>query len=187
MLINVRGTSGAGKTTVVRAVMASCPHEPIYAALGPRLPEAYALCGRQAFVIGPYLSPCGGCDRVLPFALVPQLIEKYAAQGDVLFEGMLLSTCYGVIGRLTETRDSVVLFLDTPLDVCIARVEARRKAAGNFRPFNPKLLAQTHATIARLKNKFGARALAVSDRDATATILQLLNRRLECTTKWKTA
>jgi hypothetical protein len=175
MLINVRGTSGAGKTTVVRALMASCPHKPIYGALGLRLPEAYKLTlPHPVFVIGPYLTPCGGCDRIVPFALIPQLIEKYAQQGHVLFEGMLLSTCFGVIGQLMETRDSVVMFLDTPLDVCIARVQARRRAAGNFRPFNPKLLAQKHAIIARLKDKFGTRTMSVSDRDATAMIMRLL-------------
>jgi thymidylate kinase len=191
MLINVRGTSGAGKTTVVRALMAQCPRKAIYGIFGPRLPEAYKLTlPHPAYVIGPYLTPCGGCDRILPFALIPQLIEKYAQQGHVVFEGLLLSTFYGDIGRLLETRDSVVLFLDTPLELCIERVEARRRAAGNFRPFNPMLLAQKHATIARLKDKFGARAMAVSDRDATATIMRLVSTKehlWECTTKWKSA
>ena len=155
--------------------MAACPHEAIYGVLGPRLPEAYKLRYAPVFVIGPYLTPCGGCDRILPFALVPQLIEKYAQQGHVVFEGLLLSTFYGDIGRLMETRDSVVMFLNTPLEVCIARVKARRAAAGNFRPFNPHLLTQKHATIARLKDKFGARAMSVSNRDATATIMRLLS------------
>jgi hypothetical protein len=173
MLINLRGTSGSGKSTAVLGLLAQCPHKPIYGALG-RLPEAYALCARQVFIIGPYTSYCGGCDRILPFALIPKLIEKYAEQRHVVFEGLLISTCYGVIGQLMETRESVVMFLDTPLDVCIERVEARRRAAGNFRPFNPMLLTQKHATIARLKDKFGARAMAVSDRDATATIMRLL-------------
>jgi hypothetical protein len=153
----------------VLGLLAKCPHQPIYGALG-RLPEAYALCGRPVFVIGPYESNCGGCDRVLPFALVPQLIEKYAQRGDVVFEGLLLSTFYGEVGRLMETRDSAVMFLNTPLQVCIVRVKARRSG----RPFNPKLLTEKYHTIARLKDKFGARAVVVNDRDATATILQLL-------------
>jgi thymidylate kinase len=176
MLINVRGTSGAGKTTVVRALMAQCSHKAIYGVL-PRLPEAYELTLPRCdpvFVIGPYLTPCGGCDRIQPFALVPQLIEKYARQGHVVFEGLLMSTFYGAIGKLMEMWDSVVMFLDTPLELCIERVEARRRAAGNFRPFNPKLLAQKYATIARQKDKFGARAMSVSDSDATATIMRLL-------------
>ena len=173
MLINLRGTSGSGKTNAVLGVLAQCAHKPIYGALG-RLPEAYALCAGQAFVIGPYTSECGGCDRILPFALVPQLIQKYAQQGHVVFEGLLISTCYGVIGRLLEAHDSRLLFLDTPLEVCIARVKARRAAASNFRPFNLNLLTQKHATIARLKDKFGTRAMSVSDSNATATIMRLL-------------
>jgi hypothetical protein len=93
----------------------------------------------------------------------------------VVFEGLLLSTFYGGIGKLMETWDSMAMFLDTPLQVCIARVKARRAAAGNFRPFNPNLLTQKHATIARLKDKFGARAMSVSDSNATATIIRLLS------------
>ena len=178
MLINLRGCNGAGKSTVIRTLMAQCPHKPIYGVLGPRLPEAYALMLPQpVFVIGPYTTDCGGCDRILPFALVPQLIEKYAHQGHVIFEGLLIATCYGVIGKLMEVHESAVLFLDTPLRVCIERVKARRATAGNFRPLNPKLVAQKYATIARLKDKFGARAMSVSDRDAVATIMRLLSTR----------
>jgi thymidylate kinase len=177
MLINLRGTSGAGKTTVVRALMGLCPNKAIYGALGPRSPEAYALtlpsCA-SVFVLGPYTTPCGGCDRILPFALVPALIEKYAQQGHVVFEGLLMSTFYGAIGRLTETRGSVVMFLDTPVDVCIARVEARRAAAGNSRPLDPKLMIQKYHTIARLKERFGSRAMSVRDSDAPTTIMRLL-------------
>ena len=188
MLINLRGTSGSGKSTAVLGVLAQCPHKPIYGALG-RLPEAYAFCARPVFVIGPYTSSCGGCDRIMPFALVPQLLEQYASKGHVVFEGLLMSTFFGDVGRLLmETRDSVVMFLDTPLEVCIARVEARRRLAGNLQPFNPKLLAQKHATISRLKDKFGPRAMSVSDSDATATIMRLLNKGdFKCTTKWKSA
>src|SRR5262249_23270086 len=174
MLINLRGPSGSGKSTAVLGVLAQCPHKPIYGALG-RLPEAYALCAGRAFVIGPYTTECGGCDRVLPFALIPQLIQRYAQQGHVVFEGLLISTCYGVIGQVMERQESVVRFLDTSLDVCIARVEARRMAAGNFRPFNPKLLIEKYNTITRLKDKFGSRAMLVSDGDASVTIMRLLS------------
>src|SRR5262249_15014544 len=101
MLVNLRGTSGSGKSTVVRKLMAQCMRKPIYDMFGLRQPEAYKLTLPQpAFVIGPYTKRpnlCGGCDRILPFALVPQLIEKYAQHGHVVFEGLLIATCYGVI------------------------------------------------------------------------------------------
>jgi hypothetical protein len=177
MLINLRGTSGAGKSTVVRNLMAQCGRQPIYGALGLCLPEAYHLVLPQpAYVIGPYTTDCGGCDRILPFALVPQLIERYAQGGHVIFEGLLMSTCFGEVGRLLMARrDSRVMFLDTSLRVCIERVKARRAAAGNMRRLNSNLLAQKYATIARLKDKFGARAMWVRDHDAVATIMSLLS------------
>ena len=60
MLINLRGTSGSGKSTAILTVLARFPHKPIYGALGGRLPEAYALtvpgCDRTAYVLGPYLT-----------------------------------------------------------------------------------------------------------------------------------
>jgi hypothetical protein len=175
MLINLRGTSGSGKSTAALGLLARCPHRPIYGALGPRMPEGYVLRDHRVFVIGPYASECGGCDRIQPFALIPQLIEKYAGQGHVIFEGLLISTFYGDIGRLLmEAQESMVMFLDTPLEVCIRRVRARRMAAGNHRPFNPTLLAQKHAQIARLKAKFGSRAISVTDHDAAAIIMRLL-------------
>jgi hypothetical protein len=175
MLINIRGTSGAGKTTVVRALMAQCPHEPIYGVLGPRSPEAYKLRSAPVFIIGPYTTPCSGCDRIQPFARVPRLLEQYASKGHVVFEGLLMSTFFGDVGKmLMEAQDSAVLFLNTALETCIARVEARRAAAGNFRPFNPGGTIQKHATIMRLRERFGGRAMSVSDRDAPATIMRLL-------------
>src|SRR5262245_48356036 len=149
MLINLRGTSGSGKSTVVRNLMAQTGCKPIYGALGLRLPEAYQLkLPQPVYVLGPYTTACGGgCDQVQPFALIPEMIERYAKRGCVIFEGLLMSTFFGEVGRLLmETGDSAVMFLDTPLRICIDRVKARRRAAGNFRPFNSNLLAQKYAT-----------------------------------------
>ena len=56
----------------------------------------------------------------------------------------------------------------------IKRVKARRRAAGNLRPFNPKLLAQKYDQIARLKDRFGVRAISVSNHDAAAIVMRLL-------------
>ena len=148
MLINVRGTSGSGKSTAVLGVLAQCPHEPIYGVLGSRC-QRPTRCADGKRLRHRSISDSLRWLRPRPALRAhSQLIEKYAQQGHVVFEGMLVGTCYGVIGQLLmETRDSVVMFLDTPLEVCIARVEARRKAAGNLRPFNPRAVgaeAQHH-------------------------------------------
>src|SRR5262245_515887 len=101
MLINLRGTSGSGKSTVVRNLLAQCGCKPIYGVLGPRLPEAYQLMLPQPiYVLGPYQTPCGGCDAVQPCDLVHKLIKQYAQWGHVVFEGLLMSTFFGEIGQL---------------------------------------------------------------------------------------
>jgi thymidylate kinase len=135
LLVNIRGTHGSGKSTAIRALMEKATFRPIYDVLfGPRHPEGYvgALPGVSVptFVIGPYTntSECGGCDQISRNATVMTLIEKYAAKGHVVFEGSLVSSCYGAVGRLLEQwgMDSVFVFLDTPLEECIRRVEKRR-------------------------------------------------------------
>ena len=182
MVVNIRGANGSGKSHTVRALMEMGSFRPVYdVRFGLRRPEAYVgtLPGveRDVFILGPYDNPSGGCDSIPTYDLVVEMLQKYGNRGHVIFEGFLISTCWGAVGDALERggRDAAVLFLTTPLEVCIARVKARRAAASNFRPFNPNLLTQKHATIARLKDKFGTRAMSVHDRDATGTIMRLLS------------
>jgi protein gp37 len=179
-LINLRGTNGAGKSTVVRNLLDANDARPLYGALGQR-PEAYVLSlpdNNKAYVIGPYETPCGGCDAIQPYSLICPLIERYAALGNVIFEGALISSCWGEIGRLLERfgHQALVVFLDTPLDVCVDRVQARRQQRGDSRPFNPANLTQKFNTIARRKQKLDAagtvRTVSVSSENAAAVIAQ---------------
>jgi hypothetical protein len=181
MLINLRGTHGAGKSTVVRKLLDANAARPIFGALGPR-PEAYELtvAGEiKTFVIGPYNTVCGGCDAVQPYELICPLIEKYAAAGHVIFEGALISSCWGAVGLLMERwkREAIVVFLNTPADECVRRVMARRQQRGDGRVFNPANLIQKHATIARLKQKLDAagvvQTVAVSSENVAAVIARV--------------
>ena len=179
LIINIRGTHGAGKTSVIRALLAQGQPQPLYGALGPRRPEAYALAG-NTFVLGPYESICGGCDAIQPYALIAPLIEKYAAAGDVIFEGSLIASCWGTVGALLERwkRGAIILFLDTPVDECIRRVRTRRLERGDSRPFNPANLIAKHATVARLKQKITAagivRTQTVSCESAASVVINIL-------------
>lgn len=170
MLINLRGTHGSGKSTICHTLLEANDARPLYGALGQR-PEAYevTLAGKTTYVLGPYETQCGGADCIQPYALIVPLIEKYAALGgDVVFEGALISSCWGAVGKLLEShgRGAVVAFLDTTVDECIARVQALRAQRGNERPFNPANLIAKHASILRLKQKLDAagivRTIAVS-------------------------
>jgi hypothetical protein len=150
-----------------------------------RLPEVEA----DVFVLGPYTAKCGGCDRIQPYGSIPLLIEEYAEQGHVIFEGALISTCWGAIGRLLERwqRDAIILFLDTHVEECIRRVRTRRLERGDEREFDPGLLIQKHATVARLKQKIDAvgviQTRAVSGENAASIVINLLEQHPDAETK----
>ena len=161
MLISLRGTNGSGKTTVIRALLkAAKTQRNIYKVLGNRLPEAYELVipkvKKPVYILGPYhLTDCGGCDRLIPFDIIPPLIASYEKQGHVVFEGVIVSSVYGQIGALMEKykKKSVMLFLDTPLKECIRRVQDRRDGREDDRVFDPKNLTMKFNATIRVKER----------------------------------
>jgi thymidylate kinase len=160
VLISLRGTNGSGKSTVIKALFEACPPKrKINGVLGIRLPEAYELsvpkCKKPVFVLGPYVTACGGCDRLIPFDIIPPLIEKYAKRGHVIFEGVIVASIYGQVGALMEKykKQSVMLFLDTTLEECIERVQSRRDKRDDDREFNPDNLKQKFKATQRVKEK----------------------------------
>jgi hypothetical protein len=141
MLIQLRGTSGSGKSTAVRALMKRYGAHPIFDLLGPRSPEAYRLIGTpfksRLYVLGPYLAPCGGCDAIGNMETVIKLLRAYSAKGgDVIFEGLLISSMYGSIGQFLEGygKDALIAFLTTSRERCYQQLRKRQsegRARGN--------------------------------------------------------
>ncbi|WP_210526641.1 hypothetical protein [Rubellimicrobium arenae] len=146
LVINPRGTSGAGKTWLVREVMAaSCRagaaampvcrkgrHRPIAWRFAPTWRQ------RPLAVIGHYDAARGGTDTIpqtdggLDEAF--RLARSLATEGhDVLIEGYQLS---GEVERTTvlaqaqaaRERRLHVLWLDVPLERCVRNVVSRRRA-----------------------------------------------------------
>jgi hypothetical protein len=97
IIINLRGTHGSGKSSVVRALLKQCTTYRIYGLLGPRTPEAYR-CNRfkqPFYVLGGYESPAtAGFDYVTKKGITTavRLTDGYARRGNVLLESVLLST-----------------------------------------------------------------------------------------------
>lgn len=116
-MISVRGTSGSGKSTIVRKLMGKYPEvTPIYAqprVLAKELPKhlmranektrknpiAY-LCQKpnprgftaSLAVLGSYATPCGGCDTISSYERIFELVRAFDQKGHhVLFEGLLIS------------------------------------------------------------------------------------------------
>jgi len=144
MIISIRGTHGSGKSTVMRELIDKYCAQRYYGRAGKGRPEAYELAlpgvHRTAYILGPYETTCGGCDAIQPYDLILELLTEYGAKGHVLFEGALVSSSYGRIGRLMEQwgQDGVMAFLNTPIDECLRRVVQRRVDRGDLRPFNPQ-------------------------------------------------
>lgn len=140
MIINIRGTHGSGKSTIVKELLNRYDAEPLMGQ-GKR-PEGYRMLTPFGvlLVVGHYETQCGGCDAIQPYALIWPRVVEYASRGHVVFEGALVSSSYGNIGRDSEVYGDqfVFAFLDTPLDVCLKRIRARRAAKGNEKPLDPK-------------------------------------------------
>jgi hypothetical protein len=153
VILNLRGTNCSGKSTVVRRYMELI-------GVANELEDdgkiwAYEL-KNGVYVLGRYQTVCGGCDTIHSFAEIRAGVTQLAKYGHVLFEGVLWSTVYFAsveLARSLPQHRFIFGMLDTPLDVCLKRVLARRAAAGNTKLFNPEKQMNKHATIRRCHEK----------------------------------
>src|SRR5690349_20566073 len=145
-IINIRGTSGSGKSHLVRDVFYCYDSwEPRFIA-GRKQPLYYS-CGRTdgppLCVIGHYESACGGADTIskeLEFdgrkwrsgiELVFYLVDRAAERGeDVIFEGLIISSDVVRTVELKRHHTLLVIGLTTPLPACLESIQARRNARG---------------------------------------------------------
>lgn len=162
-IVSLRGTHGSGKSSVVKTILERYPHHVIMglSKAGRPRPEGYSvtLPSGQLYIRGPYHTACGGCDAVQPYADIWPTIERRMDSGKYahcLFEGALVSSGYGNLGRSTEKYgdDVVFAFLDTPLDTCLDRIWERRLKRwteqgkpGLPEAVNPKNTADKHAMV----------------------------------------
>ncbi len=150
MIYNIRGTSGSGKTYVARYILQKYKGEPIvgsdYKIQGYWLPKI------NTRIVGRYNVMSGGCDRINTQDEIEQRIENYARQGNVLFEGMLLSGSYGRWQALSKRHPEQFIwcFLDTPLEVYIERTHNR---TGRIGTGDWKNLRQKYAEGLRIQTK----------------------------------
>jgi predicted ABC-type ATPase len=172
MLVKLHGTSGSGKSTVARYLMKQ----------GLSIPEGKAYrvdmfqLEKPLYILGLYNSQCGGCDTLTALEQIA-LIHKYAPVGHVFYEGLLGSEYYGKLGEASERygKDHVFAFLDTPIEICIARVIARRLAKGNTKPLNEDNTRNRIYKIASLRAKLIKTGRNVVDIDHNQANIQILD------------
>lgn len=184
MILNLRGTSGSGKSHLARALMARYSgREPVFVE-GRKRPLLYR-CSHPghtpASFLGSYETPCGGCDTIVEgydriFELVRQ---EHAAGRHVVFEGLLLSPeCRRTAALAAEGLPLLVLSLDVPAETCLASINARRRAkkpeAADVNPENTlSKIKQTARSVERLRAE-GVDARLVSREEALAFALAAL-------------
>lgn len=155
IIVNPRGTSGAGKTELARRILAAYGWRPGHHH-GPgivwRLPHPRG--GRPLAVVGPYAGTAGGCDRVRAadggLAEVFRLADRWAGLGhDVLLEGLELSAELRFSAQLARRHPLHVLHLATPLERCVRNAAARQRAGTDRRAAIWRKAAAEQARIVR--------------------------------------
>jgi hypothetical protein len=168
IIVNPRGTSGSGKTELVRRILAhygwqpgagsggAGGPEPIYREgrsrpLGYRL--EHPLGGPPLAVVGHYEVTSGGCDTIRAIdGGLPEITRRaaeFAATGhDVLVEGQLLSSEYQRSAELARAHDLHILRLTTPLEQCARNLVSRRRARRDTWPSVAGAVAIEHEMVA---------------------------------------
>jgi hypothetical protein len=165
VIVNPRGTSGSGKTELVRRILAEygwsrtrtgnvngleIVHRP-----GRSHPFAYRIRhpsgGRPLVVVGQYQRTSGGCDTIrLQDGGLPEVM-RFAADcasrgNDVLMEGLRLSSEVPLSTQLAA-HDLHILLLNTPLQQCIRNLVSRRRAARSSIAAIERATAEEHQRV----------------------------------------
>ncbi len=146
MIYNIRGTSGSGKTTVVRQLVNSVEHEVVQIPWGKKQDKTKIIGYRllnDLYVVGRYDDAIkgGGVDNVTGILTkkfhdgggegnsmdaVEHAVRELHEEGKhVLFEGLIVTSVWGRWVKMADEIPVHFLFLDTPLEVCYQRVLER--------------------------------------------------------------
>ena len=158
MIIQVRGTSGSGKTTAMRTILegVGVEWEPNYSE-GRKKPLYYLQVGGDGVVLGHYESSTGGCDTIGSAREVFEVWEKVSRslpqEKIYLMEGLLLSEDTKWTLEMAKSQRVLCLFLVTPIEVCLAQVNQRRAARGQTEPVSEHNTRNRVLTIERARVK----------------------------------
>ena len=159
MIIKVAGTSGSGKSTIVRNIINEYLvegwlrdwYQVKWYDEGRKKPVGYELqhpldADRRLFVPGHYESPCGGCDTIPNYAKLLSLIDTHHDEEgpifcDVVFEGLLISADVKRTLSIHEdiSKSLYVVAIEIDINECIENINNRRRArmGEKYTPINP--------------------------------------------------
>lgn len=145
MIINIAGTSGAGKSHLVREFLKWAEDRGVVKSMyygTAKQPTGYDVIlkkrARTLHVVGPYeKADTAGCDILRNVDEAYHLIQDaHDAGKDVLFEGLFMMNMTRGPQLVELYGDVVVLQLDVPLAVCLASINGRRERRGEGKLLN---------------------------------------------------
>lgn len=156
-IYDIRGTNGSGKSHVVHQLLNS--NETREITDNGRTQGIY-IPSFQCAVLGQYKTVCGGCDQLPNANSVNTLVREFLLMREIkviVLEGLLVSHTFQRYHDLAVEVERKghrynFLFLDTPLELCISRVESRRETKKPGQPkFNPRNLIKDFHQIDRVR------------------------------------
>ncbi len=179
MILNLRGPSGSGKSTVGHALIDMFAEGQVEELWEPsmgrkrQVPIAYRLPG-DLIVLGRYRARGGGCDGIMPPAVIlTDLIEYYRQEPFIYFEALIVSSSrhpWFDYALAHPEQDWVFGFMDTPSEKCIKRVLRRNGG----RAIKGDLIAQHARTIQNVKRSAQAIGLHAIDIDHMRALRQVI-------------
>lgn len=199
MIILIAGTNGAGKTHLMRRILAKLPEKPdlltevkVDGKSGPKMKRIAStwLAPYDITILGKYDGPtCGGCDcyswKGASDDLERVVTEEVKAGRRVLLEGLIVAT-WGQ-DRMKRLKDLglVVVQLSTPLEACLDAVNGRRKTRAEaegkeYTPVNPDNPSSKHRfleKVAPVRRGLGVEVLELDRESAYRYVVEALGMR----------
>lgn len=185
-IINIRGANGSGKTTVLRNLAQNyeLDCEVILVGVADHKPIPVTFCNSSKIaIVGDYSKESNncttsGCDRIKTQSAAKEVLDcllRAPSVEVVLFEGIIVSTIYEPWKLWAEKHGGMTwAFLDTPLDVCLERIQKRNGG----KEIKEDLVAGKVNTITRVREKAEADKLhvvTIDHKNANFELYKLLN------------
>ena len=175
--INIRGTGGSGKSTVVKRIMElyGAHRRPEFVD-GRKRPIRYQLGGLPAplVVLGHYETACGGCDTIKTVDQVYQEVRgALEINCHVLYEGIMCQDDVRRAVELSKEHKLHVIRLSTPIEECLAGIRARREARGEEKPLNEKNTRGRYESVIRTCARLVAQGVSVEVLDRETAFVRV--------------
>lgn len=130
--LNVRGTNGCGKTSLVRNLIESDSGAEEIFVNGLKKPAFVYTPKHNVLVVGSYRNKCGGCDTLVKEQIVKLVTLAWITTANIVFEGVLVSDSklpyWHLMRDLSaniQRRTYGFVYLELPVETCLSRIYAR--------------------------------------------------------------